>query len=176
MALSGKQRVDRLIPQIAGGPRGSFRYCRIMLPRRPELRCCTSLRVARDPAGIASLSGRRPRIGDFASKWTEQHAPDSVNRTAKPHSLPETSPRAPSSSLSLIPPESVAESLVGRRVAIDTGMALPINWPPKGTLSPPKTLHAVTVRKGYCPGGFVVVRIAVECLRFTRQTSCEKEF
>jgi hypothetical protein len=50
--------------------------------------------------------------------------------------------RAPSSSLSLIPPGSVAESLVWRRVAIDTGMALPIHWPPKG-LSPLKGLRAV---------------------------------
>jgi hypothetical protein len=83
--------------------------------------------------------------------------------------------RAPSSSLSLIPPGSVAESLVWRRVAIDTGMGLPIHWPPKGHVSSERA-SCGTVRKGYCPCGFVVVRIAVDCLRFTRQTSRKKEF
>jgi len=56
---------------------------------------------------------------------------------------------------------------MGRRVAIDTGMALPINWPPKGAFLRQRRFMLFPFERDTALAGSWVVRIAVECLRFT---------
>ncbi len=62
-------------------------------------------------------------------------------------------------------------------MAIDTGMPLPINWPPKGACLRRKRFMLLPFERDTALAVFLVVRIAVECLRLCSiRRACEKEF